>query len=76
MSINSNVGEGSYSSVYHVRRKEDGLDYALKKVNMGSLGEKEKQNAINEVRILASIKHPCVSSYKEAFVDEGSQALW
>jgi NIMA (never in mitosis gene a)-related kinase len=62
--------------VYHVKRKEDGLDYALKKVNMGSLGEKEKQNAINEVRILASINHPCVSSYKEAFVDEGSLALW
>ena len=67
-----NLGEGSYSSVYHVKRKEDGKDYALKKVNMGTLGDKEKQNAINEVRILASIKHPCVSSYKEAFVDEGS----
>ncbi|CDW88661.1 protein kinase domain containing protein [Stylonychia lemnae] len=26
---------------------------------MGNLGEKEKENAINEVRILASIKHPC-----------------
>lgn len=51
-------------------RKLDGKDYALKKVNMGSLGDKEKLNAINEVRILASIKHPCVSSYKEAFVDE------
>ena len=70
------LGEGSYSSVYHVKRKEDGKDYALKKVNMGTLGDKEKQNAINEVRILASIKHPCVSSYKEAFVDEGSHALW
>ncbi len=62
--------------MYHVKRKEDGKDYALKKVNMGNLGDKEKQNAINEVRILASIKHPCVSSYKEAFVDEGSSALW
>jgi NIMA (never in mitosis gene a)-related kinase 1/4/5 len=70
------IGEGSYSSVYHVTRKEDGKDYALKKVNMGALAEKEKQNAINEVRILASIKHPCVSSYKEAFIDEGSHALW
>lgn len=64
------LGEGSYSSVYHVTRKLDGKDYALKKVNIGSLAEKEKHNAINEVRILASIKHPCVSSYKEAFVDE------
>jgi NIMA (never in mitosis gene a)-related kinase len=43
---------------------------------MRSLGEKEKDNAINEVRILASVKHPCVSSYKEAFVDEASQSLW
>ena len=66
----SKLGEGSYSSVYHVQRKLDGKDYALKKVNLGTLGEKEKENAINEVRILASIKHPCVSSYKEAFVDE------
>jgi NIMA (never in mitosis gene a)-related kinase len=66
------IGEGSYSNVYHVKRKEDGKDYALKKVNLATLAEKEKQNAINEVRILASINHPCVSSYKEAFVDEGS----
>lgn len=42
----------------------------MKKVNMGNLGEKEKENAINEVRILASVKHPCVSSYREAFIDE------
>ncbi len=70
------LGEGSYSSVYHVVRKEDLANYALKKVNMGNLGEKEMQNAINEVRILASLKHPCVSSYKEAFVDEGSHSLW
>lgn len=69
-------GEGSYSSVYHVIRKVDGMDYALKKVNMGNLGDKEKDNAVNEVRILASVKHPCISSYKEAFVDEQSASLW
>ena len=46
------------------------MDYALKKVKLGNLGEKEKINAINEVRILASIKHACVISYKEAFIDE------
>lgn len=58
------IGEGAYSSVYHVIRKEDQMDYALKKVKMGTLGEKEKTNAINEVRLLASIKHPCIISYK------------
>jgi NIMA (never in mitosis gene a)-related kinase 1/4/5 len=42
--------------VYLVRRKSDQELYALKKVRMGKLTEKEKQNALNEVRILASIK--------------------
>ena len=49
------VGEGAYSSVYNVRRHLDGRTYALKKVKMGKLSDKEKENALNEVRILASI---------------------
>ena len=43
---------------------------------MEKLNEKEKENSINEVRILASIKHPNVISYKEAFFDEPTSALW
>jgi NIMA (never in mitosis gene a)-related kinase len=37
---------------------------------MGKLSEKEKENALNEVRILASIDHASISSYNEAFVDD------
>lgn len=48
---------------------EDGEFYALKKVKLGKLSEKEKDNAINEVRILASIKNKNVISYKEAFIE-------
>jgi NIMA (never in mitosis gene a)-related kinase len=51
---------------------EDGEFYALKKVKLNHLSEKEKENAINEVRILASIKHKNVISYKEAFIDNAS----
>ena len=36
---------------------EDGHIYALKKVKMVKLSDKEKENALNEVRILASIRH-------------------
>ncbi|CEL93409.1 unnamed protein product [Vitrella brassicaformis CCMP3155] len=49
------VGEGAYSSVYKVLRLSDGQEYALKKVTLPKLSEKEKQNALNEVRLLASI---------------------
>ena len=37
--------------------------------------EKEKLNAVNEVRILASIKSNFVISYKEAFFDENESFL-
>jgi NIMA (never in mitosis gene a)-related kinase 1/4/5 len=70
------VGEGAYSSVYHVRRFMDNKTYALKKVKMGKLSDKEKENALNEVRILASIRHKSICSYHEAFIDEASQSLW
>lgn len=70
------AGDGAYSNVYKVKRKEDGNYYALKKVKLSHLSEKERENAINEVRILASVKHQNVIQYKEAFVDEESKSLW
>ena len=42
---------------------------------MGKLTEKEKSNALNEVRILASINHPNVISYKESFFEDKSSTL-
>lgn len=47
----------------------------LNKVRMMNLSAKEKENALNEVRILASIKNTNIISYKEAFIDEDSHAL-
>ena len=45
------------------------------KVKLGKLNEKEKENALNEVRILASINHPNIVAYKEAFFEENTQTL-
>ena len=59
-----------------MRRIADSEYYALKKVRMQKLSDKEKENALNEVRILASIKHPNIVAYKEAFIDDASQSLW
>ncbi len=42
---------------------------------MMKLSEKEKINAVNEVRILASINHPNIIAYKEAFFDDISSSL-
>ena len=69
------LGDGAYSVVYKVRRKEDSKVYALKKVRLQNLSEKEKANSLNEVRILASVKSTFVISYKEAFIDENDKSL-
>jgi NIMA (never in mitosis gene a)-related kinase len=73
--ILSKLGEGAYSVVHKARRQVDGNIYALKQVKLLNLSEKEKLNALNEVRILASVKSNYVISYKEAFYDEKENAL-
>jgi NIMA (never in mitosis gene a)-related kinase len=65
--IISKLGEGAYSTVFKVKRIIDNQIYALKKVKLMNLSEKEKENSLNEVRILASVKSNFVVSYKEAF---------
>ena len=47
----------------------------MKKVKMIKLSEREKQNALNEVRILASIQHPNIIGYKEAFFEDSTSCL-
>ena len=69
------LGKGSFGSVYLVRRKEDHKIYALKTVYLQKLNKKEQQNSVNEVRILASVNHPNVIGYKEAFWDEKDNSL-
>ena len=69
------IGEGTYSTVYKVRRITDNQIYALKKVRIENLSYKEKENSLNEVRILASVRSPYIISYKESFIDEIDQTL-
>lgn len=61
--------------MYKVKRLGDGQHYALKKVKMGKLSQKEKENALNEVRILASIDSQDIVAYKEAFFEDQSSSL-
>ena len=58
-----------------MKRIVDQHIYALKKVKLGKMSYKDKENAINEVRILSCINHPNVIQYKEAFFDTSSESL-
>ncbi len=47
----------------------------MKKVKFAPLTTKEKESALNEIRILASIDHKNIIGYKEAFFDENTNHL-
>ena len=40
------------------------------------MGSKDRKNALNEIRILASLEHPQIISYKDAFYEESTKSLW
>jgi NIMA (never in mitosis gene a)-related kinase len=44
-------------------------------VKLERLKDKEKSNALNEIRILASIQHPHIIAYKQAFIEEPTSTL-
>ena len=65
----------AFGSVYIVKRKQDNKIYAMKQVKIVGLSKKERNNAFNEVRILASLSHKNIIGYKEAFYDKTSETL-
>jgi NIMA (never in mitosis gene a)-related kinase 1/4/5 len=70
------VGEGSFSNVYRVSKEGEDTIYALKRVKIMKLKDKDKENTLNEIRLLASLRDKNVITYKEAFIDEESTCLW
>ena len=69
------LGKGAFGRVQLVKRKVDGIIYAMKSIKMVQLSEKEKENSLNEIRILASLSHKNIIGYKDAFYDEGTKTL-
>ena len=52
-----------------MRRISDGRIYALKETNVRHMSHEERAEAVNEIRLQASVRHPNVTSYREAFLD-------
>ena len=73
--IGKRLGKGSFGSVCIVTRKKDNIKYAMKRVVLSNSPKSEIEAALNEIRLLASLKHPNIIGYKETFYDEESGTL-
>jgi serine/threonine protein kinase len=61
------------TSVFKVVRKSDGATYAMKVVDISKLPKAEVRDAVNEIRLLASVRHAHVVGFMEAFLDAREQ---
>ena len=63
------LGCGTFGEVWKVTRHVDQAPYVIKLVPTGALGDREQQDARNEVRLLSAIDHPRVVCYLDSFVE-------
>ena len=69
------IGSGAFSTVSLVKRRQDNKIYALKRVELSKMKQNEKDNSLNEIRLLASVNHINIIGYKDSFYEESSNTL-
>ncbi|XP_066920328.1 serine/threonine-protein kinase Nek5-like [Clytia hemisphaerica] len=64
------LGHGAFGKAWLVSCNKTQQAFVVKEISIPALKERDKQSAINEVKILATLKHKNIILYKEAFVNE------
>ena len=66
------LGKGAFGTVVKVKNKKNGLIYAMKRMK---IDVEDIETSLNEIRLLYSLNHPNIISYKEAFYDKPTKSL-
>ena len=64
------LGNGAFGKAWLVSCIKTQQAFVIKEISIPALKERDKQQAINEVKILATLKHKNIVMYKEAFVHD------
>ncbi|CAJ1342527.1 unnamed protein product [Effrenium voratum] len=68
------IGSGSYGKAVLVQDQNSKL-YVMKIIDMSRMDTKQRKDAINEVRVLSSLKHPYIVSYRESYTEHRNLAI-
>lgn len=63
------IANGGFGSVYRARNKLDGIEYAVKKVNIKYLTKNRVMSHLDEVKTFASLNHSNIVPYKAAWLE-------
>lgn len=64
------LGEGSFGKAFLVESIDDKSLSVIKTIDLVSMSEEEKKEAIQEAKILEQLNHPNIIKFKEVFVEK------
>jgi len=65
------IGRGKFSVVHRTRRRRDGKQVALKKIQVFEMMDSKCRNeCLNEIKLLQSLGHPHIVQYLDAFIED------
>ena len=63
------LGEGSYGKAFLCINRMDNSQCVIKQINIQNMSEKDKQDTLNEAKILEKLDHPNIIKFKEVFIE-------
>eukprot|EP01065_Artemidia_motanka_P018368 TRINITY_DN21682_c0_g1_i1.p1 TRINITY_DN21682_c0_g1~~TRINITY_DN21682_c0_g1_i1.p1 ORF type:complete len:531 (+),score=204.59 TRINITY_DN21682_c0_g1_i1:195-1787(+) len=70
-----NIGRGNMGACYLMRNNEDQRYYVIKQIDLAKMSKKERQQALNEARVLSALKHPNIINYVDSFLAKRTDHL-
>ncbi len=67
------LGEGAMGKAYLVKSSEDGCEYVMKRINIGHLPPKEKENALREAQLHSLLQHQNIVQFRELYQTTGDK---
>eukprot|EP01064_Diplonema_japonicum_P032832 TRINITY_DN6293_c4_g1_i1.p1 TRINITY_DN6293_c4_g1~~TRINITY_DN6293_c4_g1_i1.p1 ORF type:complete len:247 (+),score=61.58 TRINITY_DN6293_c4_g1_i1:90-743(+) len=62
------IGKGNMGACFLMRNNDDGKHYVMKQIDLANLSKRERRQALNEARVLSSLKHPNIINYVDSFL--------
>ena len=64
------IGEGSFGKAFLVQNVTDSKMYVMKQISITQMSKKERDEALNEIKVLSALNHPNIIRYRESFVEK------
>jgi NIMA (never in mitosis gene a)-related kinase len=70
------LGHGSFGRVWRAKHRHDGHIVAIKEIDFGTMGRREKQLLVNEVNVLRKLNNPHIVKYVDRYVKREEKKIY